>query len=130
MIGEVISPSDIRFAQLGLPTPDTLVWQQGLSRLSPGTLYGEAVVAHAQSRRAVDDDLARPVPGPHRARRCRSSQSILQAWPQIVSLIAGTILLYVIGYVAVPAARGAGVDARSSAVARALASCNSIRNGR
>src|SRR6186997_1390442 len=40
MIGEVISPSDIRFAQLGLPTPDTLAWQQGLSRLSPGTLYG------------------------------------------------------------------------------------------
>jgi ABC-2 type transport system permease protein len=27
-------------------------------------------------------------------------QSIMQAWPQIVSLIAGTILLYVIGYVA------------------------------
>ena len=45
MLGEVISPSDIRFAQLGLPTPDTLAWQQGLSRLSPGTLYGEAVVA-------------------------------------------------------------------------------------
>ena len=45
MIGEVISPSDIRFAMLGLPTPDTLAWQQGLSRLSPGTLYGEAVVA-------------------------------------------------------------------------------------
>ena len=45
MIGEAISPSDIRFAQLGLPTPDTLAWQQGLSRLSPGTLYGEALVA-------------------------------------------------------------------------------------
>ena len=26
-------------------------------------------------------------------------QSLLQAWPQIVSLIAGTIVLYVIGYV-------------------------------
>ena len=45
MIGEVISPSDIRFAQLGLPTPDTLAWQTALSRLSPGTLYGEALVA-------------------------------------------------------------------------------------
>jgi ABC-2 type transport system permease protein len=29
MVGEVISPSDIRFATLGLPTPDTLAWQQG-----------------------------------------------------------------------------------------------------
>ena len=27
-------------------------------------------------------------------------QSILSAWPQIVSLIAGTILLFVVGYVA------------------------------
>ena len=42
ILGEVISPSDIRFAQLGLPTPDTVAWQQGLARLSPGTLYGEA----------------------------------------------------------------------------------------
>ena len=27
-------------------------------------------------------------------------ESIIQAWPQMVSLIAGTILLYVVGYVA------------------------------
>ena len=99
MIGEVISPSDIRFAQLGLPTPDTLAWQQGLSRLSPGTLYGEAVVAMLNPDAQSMTTLLGAVPGPHRGRRCRSSQSILQAWPQIVSLIAGTILLYVIGYV-------------------------------
>ena len=42
---QAISPSDIRFAMLGLPTPDTVAWQQGLARVSPGTLYGEAVVA-------------------------------------------------------------------------------------
>ena len=99
MIGEVISPSDIRFAQLGLPTPDTLAWQQGLSRLSPGTLYGEAIVAmlnpDAQSMTTLlaqfQGRIAAPLP---------LKESILQAWPQIVSLIAGTILLYVIGYVA------------------------------
>ena len=45
VLGEAISPSDIRFAMLGLPTPDTVAWQQGLARVSPGTLYGEAVVA-------------------------------------------------------------------------------------
>jgi len=27
------------------------------------------------------------------------NESIIQAWPQMVSLIAGTILLYVVGYV-------------------------------
>ena len=98
MIGEVISPSDIRFAQLGLPTPDTLVWQQGLSRLSPGTLYRRSRGGDAQSRRAIDDDVAGAIPGPHPV-AAAADQSILQVWPQIVSLIAGTILLYVIGYV-------------------------------
>ena len=99
MLGEVISPSDIRFAQLGLPTPDTLAWQQALSRISPGTLYGEAVVAmlnpDAQSMTTLlaqfQGRIGSPLP---------FGQSIIQAWPQIVSLIAGTILLYVVGYVA------------------------------
>src|SRR5262249_1690907 len=45
LLGEVISPSDIRFAMLGLPTPAALAWQEGLARISPGTLYGESVVA-------------------------------------------------------------------------------------
>ena len=98
MLGEVISPSDIRFAALGLPTPDTLAWQQGLSRLSPGTLYGEAVVAmlnpDAQSMTTLlaqfQGRIASPLP---------LDQSIIQAWPQVVSLIAGMIMLYVIGYV-------------------------------
>ena len=99
LLGEVIAPPDIRFTLLGLPTPDTLAWQQGLSRLSPGTLYGEAVVAmlnpDAQSMSTLlaqfQGRIASPLP---------LGQSILQAWPQIVGLIAGTILLYVIGYVA------------------------------
>jgi ABC-2 type transport system permease protein len=98
MLGEVISPSDIRFAALGLPTPDTLAWQQGLSRLSPGTLYGEAVVAmlnpDAQSMTTLlaqfQGRIASPLP---------LDQSLIQAWPQMVSLIAGMIMLYVIGYV-------------------------------
>jgi len=98
LFGEVISPSDIRFAMLGLPTPDTLAWQQGLARLSPGTLYGEAVVAmlnpDSQSLSTLlaqfQGRIAAPLP---------LDQSILQAWPQIVSLVAGMILLYVVGYV-------------------------------
>ncbi len=98
VLGEAISPSDIRFTMLGLPTPDTLAWQQALARLSPGTLYGEAVVAmlnpDAQSMTTLlaqfQGRIAAPLP---------LDQSLLQAWPQIVSLIAGMILLYVAGYV-------------------------------
>jgi ABC-2 type transport system permease protein len=99
LLGEVISPSDIRFAMLGLPTPDTLSWQQGLARISPGTLYGESVVAmlnpDSQSMATLlaqfQGRISTPLP---------LDQSILQAWPQMVGLIAGTIVLYVIGYVA------------------------------
>jgi ABC-2 type transport system permease protein len=99
MLGEAISPSDIRFAQLGLPTPDTLAWQQGLSRLSPGTLYGEALVAllnpEAQSMTTLLAQFQGRVPSP-----LPLSESVQQVWPQIVSLIAGTIVLYVVGYIA------------------------------
>jgi ABC-2 type transport system permease protein len=30
---------------LGLQTPETLMWQVALARLSPGTLYSEAITA-------------------------------------------------------------------------------------
>jgi ABC-2 type transport system permease protein len=98
MIGEAISPSDIRFAQLGLPTPDTLMWQQGLSRLSPGTLYLESLLAllnpDSQTMTTLLAQFQGRIPSP-----LPLNESILQVWPQIVSLIAGTIVLYVIGYV-------------------------------
>ena len=100
VLGEAISPPDIRFAMLGLPTPDTVAWQQGLARLSPGTLYGEAVVAmlspDAQSLTALLAQFQGRVMGAP----LPLGQSILSTWPQIVSLIAGMILLYVAGYIA------------------------------
>jgi ABC-2 type transport system permease protein len=99
LLGEVISPSDYRFAMLGLPTPATLAWQQGLARISPGTLYGEVVVAmlspDAQSMTTLlaqfQGRLGSPLP---------LVESVLSAWPQMVGLIAGMIVLYVIGYIA------------------------------
>ena len=75
MVGEMISPSDIRFAQLGLPTPDTLAWQQGLSRLSPGTLYGEAVVAMLNPEAQSMTNLLAQFQGRIMGRRCRSARA-------------------------------------------------------
>ncbi len=99
MLGEVISPPDVRFTLLGLPTPSTLAWQNALARLSPGTLYGEIVVAmlnpDAQSMTTLLAQFQGRIESP-----LPLGQSILQAWPQMVSLIAGMILLYVVGYVA------------------------------
>ena len=100
LVGEVISPSDIRFAQLGLPTPDTVAWQQGLSRLSPGTLYGEAVLAMLSPEAQSLTNLLAQFQGRIMGAPLPFGQSVLSAWPQMVSLIAGTILLYVAGYVA------------------------------
>ena len=45
VLAQMISPPDIRYLMLGLPSPDTLQWQVALSRLSPNQLYGEAVLA-------------------------------------------------------------------------------------
>jgi ABC-2 type transport system permease protein len=83
---------------LGLPTPDTLMWQQGCRGCRPARFTARPGGA-AQSRRPVDDDLARAIPGPHRL-AAAAERKHPAAWPQMVSLIAGTILLYVIGYVA------------------------------
>ena len=84
--------------RLTFNTPATLAWQQSLARLSPGTLYGEVVVAmlspDAQSMTTLlaqfQGRLGSPLP---------LGESILSAWPQMVGLIAGTIVLYVIGYI-------------------------------
>jgi ABC-2 type transport system permease protein len=92
-------------AELLLPANDPatlLANSQMLSRLSPSTLFGEIVLAIlspsigsverflylSQIRGAV---MGAPLP---------LSASLMIAWPQIVGLIASTILLFVIGYVA------------------------------
>jgi ABC-2 type transport system permease protein len=100
LLGEIIAPSDIRFAQLGLPTTDTVAWQQGLARLSPGTLYGEAVLAMLSPEAQSLTNLLAQFQGRIMGSPLPFGQSVLSAWPQIVSLVAGTILLYVAGYVA------------------------------
>lgn len=100
MIGEAISPSDIRYTLNGLPTPDTLAWQQGLARISPVTLYGEALVAMLNPEAVSLANVLAQYQGRVLGNPLPLGQSILSAWPQIVSLVAGTILLFVIGYVA------------------------------
>jgi ABC-2 type transport system permease protein len=99
VLGEAISPSDIRFAMLGLPTPDTVTWQQGLARVSPGTLYGEAVVAMLSPDAQSLTTLLAQFQGRVMGAPLSLGQSILSTWPQIVGLVAGMIVLYVVGYV-------------------------------
>jgi ABC-2 type transport system permease protein len=100
-VASIIAPPDPRYAALGLPSPETTGWQYALARLSPSTLYGEAVVALLNpSTRALGPIYLDQLQGAIVGSPLPLGESILIAWPQIVGLIAGTILLFVIGYVA------------------------------
>lgn len=73
-----------------------------LARLSPNTLYAEAILAFLNPAvrafgplvplQLIQLQWAVPTPLP-------LSQSLLLVWPQLTGLIAGTILLFAIGYV-------------------------------
>ena len=113
LVGEVIAPSDIRFAQLGLPTPDTVAWQQGLSRLSPGTLYGEAVVAMLSPEAQSLTNLLAQFQGRIMGAPLPFGQSVLSAWPQMVEPDRRHDPALRGGLRRVPAARGARLARRA-----------------
>jgi ABC-2 type transport system permease protein len=74
---------------------------QMLSRVSPSTLYGEAVLAllHPTTRTLGPVYLSQ-LQGAVMGAPLPLWQSVMVAWPQIVGLIAASILLFVGGYVA------------------------------
>lgn len=99
-VASIIAPPDLRYAALGLPTPATAGWESILARLSPSTLFGEAVVALLNpSTRALGPIYLDQLQGAVMGAPLPLGESILIAWPQIVGLVAGMILLFVIGYV-------------------------------
>jgi ABC-2 type transport system permease protein len=100
VLAQMISPPDIRYVMLGLPSPDTLQWQVGLSRLSPNQLYGEAVLAVLlPSTRALGPIYLEQLQGAVIGSALPLKESLMIAWPQVVGLIAGAILLFVVTYV-------------------------------
>jgi ABC-2 type transport system permease protein len=77
------------------------VTAQMLARLSPSTLYGETVLALLHpTTRTLGPVYLSDLQGAVMGAPLPLSQSLLVAWPQIVGLIAGSILLFVAGYVA------------------------------
>jgi ABC-2 type transport system permease protein len=100
VLAQMISPPDIRYLMLGLPSPDTLQWQVALSRLSPNQLYGEAVLAVlSPSTRALGPIFLEQLQGAVIGSALPLKESLMIAWPQVVGLIAGAILLFVVTYV-------------------------------
>jgi ABC-2 type transport system permease protein len=90
-------------AQAVIPSHDqaTLVTgAQFLSRLSPSTLFGETVLALLNpTTRTLGPIYLSQLQGAVLGAPLPLSESITIAWPQIVGMVAGTIVLFVVGYV-------------------------------
>jgi len=99
-IAYAISPPHPLYELLNQTDPNTLVWEQGLARLSPSTLFGEVLRAILNpATRAIGPIFLDQLEGALIGAPLPLAQSLLIAWPQLVSLIAGTIILFVAGYV-------------------------------
>jgi ABC-2 type transport system permease protein len=101
MIAGVLAQT-IRPAQPGLPLAmlEQANLELGLGRLSPNTLYAEAMVAFLQPQiRSLGILLPAQMEGAIMGAPLPVSQSLLLAWPQLTGLAAGTILLFTLAYV-------------------------------
>src|SRR5580692_2043166 len=99
-LAQIIAPQDIRYAALGLETPDTAAWTQALGRISPNELFGEAMLAVlSPSTRSLGPVFIDQLRGAVMGAPLPLGQSLIIAWPQTVALIAGTIVLFVAGYI-------------------------------
>jgi len=100
VIATAIVPPDPRYTALGLQTPGTVELQQILARFSPSTLFAEAVVALLDpTTRSLGPIYLSQLQGAVLGAPLPIGESILIAWPQTVGMLAGAILLFVIGYV-------------------------------
>jgi len=73
---------------------------QYLSRLSPSNLFGEVVLALLNpTTRTLGPIYLSQLQGAVLGAPMPLGESLIIAWPQIVGLIAGTILLFVTGYI-------------------------------
>lgn len=98
-LAQIIYPSDLSIV-LGIQSPEQIAFQQSLARISPATLFGEAVVGLLHpSTRTFGVVFASQVQGAVAGAPLTFGQSLLLVWPQFTGLIAGAILLFAIAYV-------------------------------
>ncbi|MBV9560089.1 MAG: ABC transporter permease [Bradyrhizobium sp.] len=97
---QVIAPPDPRYTALGLDTPDTGLWSLFLMRVSPNELFIEAMQAVlSPTTRTLGAVFLEQLRGAVMGAPLPLAESVMIAWPQMVGLIAGTIVLFVAGYV-------------------------------
>jgi ABC-2 type transport system permease protein len=99
-IAQMIAPPDLAYLLRGLPSPDTVEWQQILARLSPNQLFGECVLAVlSPTTRSLGPIYVEQLQGAVMGSGLPLGQSLLIAWPQIVGLVAGSIVMFVASYI-------------------------------
>jgi ABC-2 type transport system permease protein len=100
-IWPALASGAIRLLMPGADQATMLIGGQMLARFSPATLYGETVLALLDpTTRALGPVYLSQLQGAIMGAPLPLGESILIAWPQIVGLVAATILLFVAGYVA------------------------------
>jgi ABC-2 type transport system permease protein len=100
-LAQAIAPPDLMSTMLGRPSLDTLAWQQGLERISPTHLFAESIIAVlSPMTRTLGPVFISQLEGAVMGTPLPLIQSLMIAWPQAVGLIAATILLFVVGYIA------------------------------
>lgn len=97
LLAQAISPSDALDPESALRQAQTLV---AVSRLSPNTLYAEALQALLNPGvRSLGPVLFSQLEGAVLGTPLPLGQSLLLAWPQLTGLIALTLLLFALAYV-------------------------------
>jgi ABC-2 type transport system permease protein len=96
-LAQIIAPVQIGFPQEILAQAST---ELALTRLSPNTLFAEAMVALLQPQvRSLGILLPTQLEGAVLGAPLPFSQSLLMVWPQVTGLIAGSILLFALAYI-------------------------------
>jgi ABC-2 type transport system permease protein len=101
LIWPALAPAIVAALAPGADEGTAVLAAQYLSRISPSTMYGEVVLAILNpSTRTLGPIYLSQLQGAVLGAPLPLGQSLLIAWPQIVGLIASTIILFVLGYVA------------------------------
>jgi ABC-2 type transport system permease protein len=101
LIWPMLAPAIVvAFAPPSSSEETLILASQYAQRLSPSTLFGEVVVAVLNpTTRSLGPMYLSQLQGAVLGAPMPLGESLMIAWPQIVGLIASTILLFVIGYV-------------------------------
>jgi ABC-2 type transport system permease protein len=100
-IATAVYPPDAAQILFGQPSLGQIELQLALSRVSPSTLFAESLLGLLHpTTRSLGPVFMSQLEGAVMGTPLPLSQSLLLVWPQVIGLVAGTIILFVIAYVA------------------------------